>query len=249
MTALDTERATAVSAATGGAGKRDYVKQMFSDIAPYYDSVNRIISFRLDQRWRAKAIRELNIGHDPKGMYLDLCAGTLDIASQIVARRDFNGSVIAADFAEPMLRAGLPKVSRDLVRPVTADALELPFADGFAAGAIVVFGIRNVVDLNAALREVQRVLRPGSRFVILEFGATQNALVGWIYRLYFNNLCPLIGNAVARHHTAYNYLPKSVAHFPTETDLAQRMRDAGFESVRWRSYTFGVVAMHVGEKR
>jgi demethylmenaquinone methyltransferase/2-methoxy-6-polyprenyl-1,4-benzoquinol methylase len=249
MTASDSERATADAAATGAAVKRGYVKQMFSDIAPHYDRVNRIISFRLDQWWRAKAIRELNVAHDPGATYLDLCAGTLDISSQIAARKDFRGSVVAADFAEPMLRAGLKKVSPAIVRPVTADALDLPFADDFAAGAIVVFGIRNVVDLNAALREVHRVLRPGARFVILEFGATQSPLVGWLYRLYFNHLCPLIGNAVARHHSAYNYLPKSVAHFPSEADLAQRMRDAGFEDVRWRSYTFGVVAIHVGEKR
>jgi len=248
MTALETERATADAAATGAAVKRGYVKQMFSDIAPHYDRVNRIISFRLDQWWRRKAIRYLNIARDPGATYLDLCAGTLDISSQIASLADFHGSVIAADFAEPMLRAGLGKVSRDVVRPVTADALDLPFTDGFAAGAIVVFGIRNVVDLDAALREVYRVLRPGARFVILEFGVTQNPLVGWIYRLYFNHLCPLIGNAVARHHSAYNYLPKSVAHFPSEIDLAQRMRDAGFESVRWRSYTFGVVAIHIGEK-
>lgn len=249
MTALETDRATADAAATGAAVKRGYVKQMFSDIAPYYDRVNRIISFRLDQWWRRKAIREVGIvANDPNATYLDLCAGTLDISSQIASLPDFRGSVVAADFAEPMLRAGLGKVSRTVVRPVTADALELPFTDAFAAGAIVVFGIRNVVDLDAALREVHRVLRPGARFVILEFGATQNPLVGWIYRLYFNHLCPLIGNAVARHHSAYNYLPKSVAHFPSETDLAQRMRDAGFESVRWRSYTFGVVAIHVGEK-
>lgn len=249
MTALQTERATADAAATGASVKRRYVKQMFSDIAPHYDRVNRIISFRLDQWWRRRAIDELGIARDPEGTYLDLCAGTLDIASQISARRDFHGTVVAADFAEPMLRAGLRKISRDVVRPVTADALDLPFADGFAAGAIVVFGIRNVVDLDASLREVHRVLRPGARFVILEFGATQNPLVGWLYRLYFNHLCPLIGNAVAHHHSAYNYLPKSVAHFPTERDLASRMRDAGFDAVRWRSYTFGVVAIHVGEKR
>ena len=156
--------------------------------------------------------------------------------------------MIAADFAEPMLRAGLRKVPLAVVRPVTADALALPFRDAFADGAIVVFGIRNVVDLDGAIREVFRVLKPGARFVILEFGATQNPLVGWLYRLYFNNLCPLIGNAVAHHGTAYNYLPKSVEHFPLEAELARKMTDAGFERVTWRAFTFGVVALHVGEK-
>ncbi len=248
MTPLDPERATADAAAAGAEVKRKYVKQMFSDIAPFYDRVNRIISFRIDQWWRQKAIGALEIGREPEGQYLDLCAGTLDIASQIARQRDFRGRVIAADFAEPMLRAGLKKVSRSVVEPVTADALALPFVSDFASGAIVVFGIRNVVDLDGALREVHRVLRSSARFVILEFGVTQNPLVGWMYRLYFNHLCPLVGNAVAHHHSAYNYLPKSVQHFPKESELARRMTEAGFESVHWRSFTFGVVALHVGEK-
>ncbi|MGI8547265.1 MAG: ubiquinone/menaquinone biosynthesis methyltransferase [Gemmatimonadaceae bacterium] len=249
MTSLDPERATADAAAAGADIKRKYVKQMFSDIAPSYDRVNRIISFRLDQWWRQKAIAALGIERDPDGRYLDLCAGTLDIASQIARRRGFRGRVVAADFAEPMLRAGLSKVSRTAVEPVTADALALPFVSEFASGAIVVFGIRNVVDLDGALREVYRVLERGARFVILEFGVTQNPLVGWMYRLYFNHLCPLVGNAVAHHHSAYNYLPKSVQHFPKESELARRMTEAGFKRVHWRSFTFGVVALHVGEKQ
>lgn len=249
MTALDTERATADAAARGAAVKRQYVKQMFSDIAPYYDRVNTVISFRLDRWWRRKAIRALEIARDPGGTYLDLCAGTLEIAAQIARERGFLGHVVAADFAEPMLRAGLGKVECDVVRPVTADALALPFRNDFAAGGIVVFGIRNVVDLDAALREAHRVLRPGARFVILDFGATQAPVAGWLYRLYFNNLCPLIGNAVAHHHSAYNYLPQSVATFPTEPELARRMCAAGFENVRWQSHTFGVIAIHIGEKR
>ncbi len=216
MTAHDTERATADAAAAGAAVKRSYVKQMFSDIAPTYDRVNRIISFRLDQIWRRAAIKQLNVARKPAGTYLDLCAGTMDIAAQIERLPGFTGSVIAADFAEPMLRHGMKKVSAGRVAPVTADALALPFRSRFADGAIVVFGIRNVVDLDTALREVFRVLTPGSRFVILEFGVTQNPLVGWLYRLYFDNLCPLIGNAVAHHGSAYNYLPKSVANFPRE---------------------------------
>ncbi|MGI9090894.1 MAG: ubiquinone/menaquinone biosynthesis methyltransferase [Gemmatimonadaceae bacterium] len=248
MTPLNPERATADAAAAGAEVKREYVKQMFSEIAPFYDRVNRIVSFRIDQWWRKKAIGALEIGRDPEGQYLDLCAGTLDIASQIGKQRGFRGRVIAADFAEPMLRAGLKKVSRSVVEPVTADALALPFVGDFASGAIVVFGIRNVVDLDGALREVHRVLRSSARFVILEFGVTQNPLVGWMYRLYFNHLCPLVGNAVAHHHSAYNYLPKSVQHFPKESELARRMTEAGFESVHWRSFTFGVVALHVGEK-
>lgn len=242
------DRATASEAAAGGAAKRRYVQQMFSDIAPYYDRVNAVISFRLDEWWRGRAVRELAVERDPAGCYLDLCAGTLDIASRIATRPGFHGRVVAADFAEAMLRAGRHKAPDDVVEPVTADALALPFVDGFAAGAIVVWGLRNVIDMDAALREVHRVLRPGARFVILDFAATQHPLVGWLYRLYFNNLCPMVGNAVAHHHSAYNYLPESVKHWPTERELARRMEAAGFVNVRWKPYTFGVVAAHVAER-
>lgn len=248
MTPLVHDRATADSAAAGAAVKRNYVQRMFSDIAPTYDRVNGIISFGVDRWWRRRAIAELGVTHDSGGRYLDLCAGTLDLSRGVARLLDPRGHVIAADFAEPMLRAGLGKISHSAVRPVVADVLELPLPDCSASGAIVGFGIRNVVDLPAVLREVFRVLKPGARFVVLEFGVTQNRLVGWAYRLYFNNVCPLVGNAVARHASAYNYLPMSVQHFPSERDLAQRMRDAGFRAVRWRSLTFGVVAVHVGEK-
>lgn len=242
------ERVMAAAAAAGGVAKRRYVQQMFSDIAPYYDRVNAIISFRLDQWWRRRAIGELDIARDPAGHYLDLCAGTLDIASQVAALPAFRGRIVAADFAEPMLRAGRHKAPAHVVAPVAADALALPFTDGFAAGAIVVWGLRNVIDIDAALREVHRVLRRGARLVILDFAATQPPLVRWIYRSYFNNLCPIVGNAIAHHRSAYDYLPESVKHFPTERDLARRMEAAGFVNVRWQPYTFGVVAAHVAER-
>lgn len=247
--APDTGREAAAAAAAGREVKRAYVQRMFTEIAPYYDRVNTVISFRLDGWWRRRAVRELRIERDPGGHYLDLCAGTLDITRDIVRTRGFRGRVAAADFSEAMLRAGRHKAPRDVVEPVTADALALPFASDFASGAIVVFGMRNVVDLDAALREVYRVLRPGARFVMLEFGATQHPLVGWLYRLYFNKLCPLVGNAVAHHGSAYNYLPESVRHWPPESEVARRMTAAGFANVRWRAYTFGVVAVHTGEKQ
>jgi demethylmenaquinone methyltransferase/2-methoxy-6-polyprenyl-1,4-benzoquinol methylase len=124
--------------------------------------------------------------------------------------------------------------------------MALPFADASCDGAIVAFGIRNVADLDAGLREVRRVLRPGARFVILEFMTPPNALVRAGYHAYFHRLLPAIGRAVSGHPTAYAYLPKSVAHFPDGDRLAARMRDAGFADVRWRAQTFGIAAIHVG---
>ena len=249
MVTFDEERATAQLAAAGDAVKRQYVQQMFSDIAPTYDRVNRLISFRTDLRWRKKALAALNVSRAPGSCYLDLCAGTMDIASQIQKIPGFRGYVAAADFAEPMLVAGTEKISRESVGPVNADALTLPFRDACMTGAIVVFGIRNVANLDTALREVYRVLRPGGRFVILEFGAPRNWFIRTVYHMYFHYVLPRIGNAVAGHKSAYNYLPQSVAHFPPGGELAQRMQTAGFRDVRWETMSFGVVTLHVGEKR
>jgi demethylmenaquinone methyltransferase/2-methoxy-6-polyprenyl-1,4-benzoquinol methylase len=236
------------AAAAGDAVKRQYVRQMFSDIAPTYDRVNRIISFRTDLRWRKKALAALDVSRRPEGLYLDLCAGTMDVSAAIAKVAGFRGFVAAADFAEPMLRAGAGKAPKDRVGAITADALALPLRDSCVDGAIVAFGIRNVADLDAGLREVRRVLKPGGRFVILEFGTPRNQLIRRAYGFYFNNILPRIGNAVAGHQTAYTYLPKSVSHFPDAPALAKRMEAAGFCNVRWQTFTFGVCALHVGEK-
>src|SRR5437764_3330572 len=135
------------------AAKRDFVRGMFSAIAPRYDLLNHLLSFNIDRRWRRRAIAALGWEAAPDGTYLDLCAGTLDVAANLVKPAGFLGRVVGAAFAEPMLRAGRDTIS-SRVSPVVADALDLPLASGSAAGAIVAFGIRNVSDLDVALREV-----------------------------------------------------------------------------------------------
>src|SRR6478736_5218124 len=140
MLATDIDSATASAAAAGGAEKRAYVKKIFSEIAPRYDLLNHVLSLNIDRRWRRKAIARLGVDRDKSGRYLDLCAGTLDVARQISMLPGFRGVVIGADFAEPMLRAGTRKVEGKMVAPVTADALQLPLASGQLAGAIVAFG-------------------------------------------------------------------------------------------------------------
>jgi demethylmenaquinone methyltransferase / 2-methoxy-6-polyprenyl-1,4-benzoquinol methylase len=235
-------------AAEGGDGKRAYVRRIFSEIAPRYDLLNQILSFTIDRRWRARALAALGWERRPAGRYLDLCAGTLEVSAQLNRVAGFRGTVIGADFAEPMLRRGLGKAPRDVVIPVAADALELPMADGSVDGAIVAFGIRNVADLEDGLGEVFRVLSPGARFVILEFSTPRASIVRAGYHAYFHHVLPTIGRLVSGHRTAYRYLPQSVAHFPVEEDLADRMRRAGFADVRWTSLTFGVAAIHVGER-
>lgn len=238
------DRAAAAQAAEG-TGKRAYVQQMFSDIAPRYDLLNHVLSMNIDKRWRKQALVALGWTERATGTYLDLCAGTLDVGATLVRQAGFGGFVAGADFAVPMLQHGTGKAPREVLAPVGADALALPFGNAVLDGAIVAFGIRNVADLDAGLREVRRVLRPGARFVILEFSTPPWALVRALYHAYFHHILPRIGRLVSGHGSAYTYLPLSVAKFPTEEALADRLRQAGFRTVRWQRLTFGIAAIHV----
>lgn len=244
---LEERRANA--AAEGGAEKRDYVRATFEQIAPRYDLLNHLLSFNIDRRWRRRALRALGWTRAPNGSYLDLCAGTLDVGAQLAAERGFNGFIVGADFAPAMLRGGKGKAPRTVLAPVAADAQQLPLPDASMDGAIVAFGIRNVASLDAALREANRILRPGARFVILEFTTPRSALLRWGYQLYFHHVLPLIGGVISGHRTAYRYLPRSVANFPAEAELAARMTSAGFANVSWESLTLGVAAVHVGTRK
>jgi demethylmenaquinone methyltransferase / 2-methoxy-6-polyprenyl-1,4-benzoquinol methylase len=248
MLATDIDSATASAAAAGGAEKREYVKRIFSEIAPRYDLLNHVLSLNIDRRWRRKAIARLGVERDQMGSYLDLCAGTMDVASEISRLPGFRGMVIGADFAEPMLRAGAQKIRGSRIAPVAADAVQLPIASRQLAGAIVSFGIRNVAGLDESLREAFRVLAPGGRFVILEFSTPRIRVLRALYQFYFHRVLPLIGRLISGHRTAYQYLPRSVANFPVEEELARRMVAAGFSKVSWSSLSFGVAAIHVGER-
>jgi len=242
------EEASAPTLPVNGGEKRTFVRGMFSAIAPRYDLLNHLLSLSLDRWWRRRALRELRWERAPSGTYVDLCAGTLDVAAMLAKRAGFSGRVIGADFAEPMLRAGREKAPADVVAPVVADALELPLQNGAADGAIVAFGIRNVSDLDAALREMHRVLASGARFVILEFTTPRLRLVRALYHFYFHRVLPVVGGIISGHPLAYRYLPESVANFPAEEELGARMRAAGFSDVSWTSLTLGVAAIHVGAK-
>jgi demethylmenaquinone methyltransferase / 2-methoxy-6-polyprenyl-1,4-benzoquinol methylase len=238
----------AEKAAEGGAEKSRYVRSIFSEIAPRYDFLNHLLSLNIDRAWRRKAIGELQVNRRPQGRYLDLCAGTLDVSRMLASGEGFAGSVIGADFAEPMLRAGREKIAGLRVSPIAADALRLPFESASMAGAIVAFGIRNVHDLDGGLREVHRVLEPGARFVILEFSTPRSRIVNSFYQLYFNKVLPLIGGLISGHGSAYRYLPKSVANFPSQEELGRRMTLAGFARVTWRPLSFGIAAIHSAER-
>ena len=265
MSAVDTERREALEAAGAGRGaadvegesgaessavvKRRYVRRMFSEIAPTYDLLNRLLSFSIDGRWRRRAIDVLGWERRPHGLYLDACAGTLDMSVELSRRPAFAGTVVAADFAEAMLRAGRAKVGNAAVRAVVADALQLPLGNQSVDGAMVAFGVRNFADIDAGLRELVRVLKPGARLVVLDCSAPPSAVVRGVYEVYFRQLLPLVGRVVSGHRTAYRYLPESVAHFPPAPALAARLEQAGLADVRYERLTMGVTAVHWGERR
>jgi demethylmenaquinone methyltransferase/2-methoxy-6-polyprenyl-1,4-benzoquinol methylase len=242
------EERSAVDAARGAAEKRGYVRAMFASIAPRYDLLNHLLSFNIDRGWRRRAIAALEWARSPSGSYLDLCAGTLDVAVELARQPGFSGRVVGVDFVEAMLQAGRAKSVGRPAYGVAADALALPLANASCDGAIVAFGVRNLADLDAGLREVARVVRPGGRFVILEFSTPPSALVRAVYGFYSNRLLPLVGGLISGNRGAYRYLPESISRFPSPAKLADQLRAAGFTNVRWDLLTLGTVAVHVGTR-
>ncbi len=231
-----------VAARSGGEAKRSYVRSMFTAIAPRYDFLNHLLSLNVDRYWRRAAVRRLGWERRPEGVYLDLCAGTLDLATTLARARGFGGTVIGADFVVPMLTLGRGKAER--TRPVGADALALPFADERFDGAMVAFGVRNLADLDAGLSEARRVLKPGARFVVLEFTVPRFAPLRAVFFFYFRRVLPAIGRAVSKHRDAYSYLPESVLEFPEPEGLARRLAMAGFCDVGYELLTGGICAVH-----
>ena len=226
--------------------KAGRVRRMFGEIAPRYDLLNHLLTLNIDRRWRRRAVDRLLTGGPVDGLYLDACAGTMDLAVEIAARQGFDGLVVASDFARPMLEAGRHKVRALPVAETCGDALTLPHPDGTFHGAIVGFGVRNFADLDAGLRDLARVLRPGGRLVILELSTPAWGPLRQLYNLYFTRLLPWIGRRISGHGTAYSYLPASVGAFPPPDELAERMSAVGLNEVRYRRLMAGIAAIHVG---
>jgi demethylmenaquinone methyltransferase / 2-methoxy-6-polyprenyl-1,4-benzoquinol methylase len=214
------------------------VRRMFDRIAPVYDVMNRVMTAGLDQRWRRATVRE---AVRPGDRVLDACCGTGDLA--VVARKAGAGSVVGVDFSERMLERARRKAP-DL-EWAQADVLALPFEDGRFDSAVVGFGVRNVEDLEAAIRELRRVLRPGGRLGILEITKPRGPLAPF-YRLWFDRIVPLLGRLLPGG-AAYTYLPASVRRFPGPEELAELLGACGFEGVKFRRFAGGIVALHVGE--
>jgi len=223
---------------------------MFDAIAPRYDFLNHVLSAGIDRYWRMRAIRSLRL--TGRERVLDVCTGTADLA--IAARTASPGAarVVGVDFAGAMLEIGRDKLkraglSRDVVL-VRGDATQIPAADQSVDAVTVAFGIRNVADLPAACREMQRVLKPGGALAILEFAIPTAPIVKAAYLSYFRHILPAVGRLVSRHSAAYEYLPESVGAFATPDQLTELLRTSGFADVAAVRMTCGIVCLYTGRR-
>jgi demethylmenaquinone methyltransferase/2-methoxy-6-polyprenyl-1,4-benzoquinol methylase len=232
----------------GGVDKSSLaIRAMFGQVARRYDLLNHLLSAGLDVLWRRRAAAALHLA--PGALALDLCAGTGD---QAIALRRRGARVAAADFCLPMLALARRKFRRRLPGaaprplPLAADALALPFPPGRFAAATVAFGLRNVADLDQALRQLAAALAPGGRLVVLECTVPRPAPLRALYLLYFRRVLPLIGRVLSDSRSAYEYLPESVLGFPQRQRFLDRMAAAGFTDLAWRDQAGGTVCLYSG---
>ncbi|WP_321365580.1 bifunctional demethylmenaquinone methyltransferase/2-methoxy-6-polyprenyl-1,4-benzoquinol methylase UbiE [uncultured Desulfuromusa sp.] len=226
------------------------VRQMFDDIAYRYDLLNRLLSFGIDRRWRRFAVSQLSIPKD--GRVLDIATGTCDIALEIAKQTDPSVTIIGEDFTQGMLVQGQSKLNNSSygtrIMLVNAPCEEIPHPDECFDGITIAFGIRNVVDREAGLREMYRVLKPGGRVVILEFSNPRSQLFRKLYYFYFQKILPTLGGLLSKR-SAYQYLPDSVIEFPSQEEFSSMMGDAGFQRLQYVDQTFGIATVYVGDKR
>jgi demethylmenaquinone methyltransferase / 2-methoxy-6-polyprenyl-1,4-benzoquinol methylase len=224
---------------------------MFDAIAHRYDLLNHLLSGGLDWYWRRRAVRALSLGG--RETVLDLCTGTADLAiAACRPRRARAARVVGLDFSSEMLLVGQRKLRRRrLSRTVPllrADAMRLPVATAAVDAVTIAFGIRNVEDSDAALREIARVLKPGGRLAILEFSLPRTPVIRRVYAWYFRRVLPRIGRLVSRHSDAYTYLPVSVGTFSSPDGFRSSLAGAGFDEVRADPLTFGIVYLYTGRR-
>jgi len=220
-----------------GQDKAAMVQNMFDAIAPRYDLVNRIMTFRLDVRWRRRAVRDLRLV--PGSRVLDLASGTGDLCLDL---RRAGLEPISMDLSFGMLsndRSGAPRAQADILR--------LPVPDGSVDGIICGFALRNLVDLDVFFRECARAIRPGGRVSLLDVGVPHNPLIRFGNNIYFGKVVPRIG-AILSDGPAYRYLPKSIAYLPDRAVLVQKLRDAGFGDATHTQLSGGLTQLMVGTR-
>ena len=225
------------------------VRDIFSRAVTHYDLLNHLLSLRRDVFWRkstAGKARTFNTGR-----LLDVACGTGDLTLALKKAHP-DALVIGADFTYPMLRQAASKITANHPAPAiglcAGDALRLPFADCFFDCATMAFGIRNIPDRPAAFKELDRVLVPGGRVLILELTFPQWSFIRKFYNTYLNRLLPKIGALVSGNGDAYQYLADSIMDFPEPRDLCRELNEAGFYRTGYITYNFGICILHWGIK-
>ena len=227
--------------------KAQRVAGVFDSVAPKYDLMNDVMSAGLHRLWKAFAVREANVRAGMK--VLDIAGGTGDLASAFAKRVGPSGQVWLTDINASMLAEGRDRLldRGHLIPLVQCDAESLPFASDCFDLVTVAFGLRNMTRKEVALGEMQRVLKPGGRLLVLEFARVWRPLAP-IYDAYSFNVLPWLGEKIAHDADSYRYLAESVRMHPPQDELAKMMEHAGFDSVQWFNLTAGVCALHVGTK-
>lgn len=230
--------------------QKEKIKEMFDGIAPSYDRLNHLMSLNVDRLWRRRALKEIVDGTPQR--ILDVACGTGD-STIVIAQAAGSGSrVTGVDISEGMMAPLMEKAAHegvhDRIRLQVADAEELPFEDGTFHRVTCAFGVRNFAHKEKGLREFYRVLAPGGKAVILELSVPEKKWMRSLYDLYFMHILPWVGGLVSGNKAAYRYLPVSVHAFPPPEEFMQMMAEAGFHTVRHKSFTFGLCRMFVGEK-
>ncbi|WIM10956.1 bifunctional demethylmenaquinone methyltransferase/2-methoxy-6-polyprenyl-1,4-benzoquinol methylase UbiE [Enhydrobacter sp.] len=234
------------------AEKAGLVREVFESVAPRYDLMNDLMSGGVHRLWKNALVDVVNPRAGER--LLDVAGGTGDIAFRLARRVEEKGraraDVTVCDINPAMLRVGRDRaIDRGLLQGLTwaaGDAENLPFPDRAFDAYTIAFGLRNVTDIDQALREAWRVLKPGGRYYCLEFSKVTSAPVGRLYDAYSERALPFFGRIVAHDAESYRYLHESIRRFPPQRELAARLRRAGFAQVAWRNMTLGVVALHSG---
>jgi demethylmenaquinone methyltransferase / 2-methoxy-6-polyprenyl-1,4-benzoquinol methylase len=228
--------------------KTRLVRDVFDSVASRYDLMNDLMSGGVHRLWKRELMQRL--APRPGQKLLDLAGGTGDIARRFLARAGQGGAAIVCDINESMIRHGRDhSIDAGVVAGlvwVVGNAEDLPLASASVDACTISFGLRNVTRIAAALREARRVLKPGGRFLCLEFSRVENELLRRAYDLYSFAVLPRLGEIVARDRAAYQYLVESIRRFPPQRELADMMREAGFEQVSWRNLSRGIAAIHSG---
>ncbi len=229
--------------------KKKFVREKFSSISGDYDFLNSLLSFNIDRYWRWITTRMLR--QYPEGTILDLCAGTLPLALELT-RQAPERQVLAIDFCEDMLKAGIKTMPNDhrkhRITPVCGDGEKIPIQDESCWGITVAFGVRNLSRTQDGLEEMYRVLRKGGKLLILEFSRPRNPLVKLFYNFYLNTILPRLAGLVSGDKEAYEYLASSIAKFYEPEELMAMMKKAGFVNPQRRQLTFGIVSIYIGDK-